>query len=332
MFAVSAGSEYTPSDGPTGPAALKRKKKERLREEVNASRIDRNETNPIQKAAITADETTYRTRMANLTELQEILQTLDVLKDREWLSEKFICNFIFSHWWDLRFSPGNRPIYLPCFDMHLLSLEIQAKGFVLYEGLERAPFFDLYQSTAWRKEDRVVCFLLLRNQGAMANGEMDCCQRSNHFFPVLFNYDDHMAHVFGTTSVMEPEVRAQIGNESGWQYWLGPQLWKSIGQGMGWGEHVGDPNAVEVVTKNWHQVCGSSNHSRELARKLNNLLERIRLWNVLTGDPPENGHAGQIEYPRRWHQPSLIQGVYAREKSSAAGLDNGMDEFGGGVA
>jgi len=258
---ASVGSEYTPSDGPTGPAALKRKK-ERLGEEVNASRIDRNETNPVQKAAITADERTYRTRMANLTELQEILQTLGLLKDREWLSEKFICNFIFSHWWDLRFSPGPRPIYLPFFDVHLLSLEIQAKGFVLYEGSERAPFFNLYQSTAWRREERALCFFLHRSQGAMENGELDCFQESNHFFPVLFNYVDHMAHVFGTRSVMDPETRVQIGDESGWQYWLGPQLWKSIGQGMGWGEQVGDPNTVEVVTKNWHQVCGPSSHSR----------------------------------------------------------------------
>ena len=106
----------------------------------------------------------------------------------------------------------------------------------------------------------MVCFLLLRNQGVMANGELDCCQRSNHFFPVLFNYDDHMAHVFGTTGTTS-EVRAQIGNGSGWQCWLGPQLWKSISQGMRWGEHMGDPNGMEVVTKNWHQVWGPSSHS-----------------------------------------------------------------------
>jgi len=260
FFLVSASTEYAPSDGPTGPVALKRGKKERLRKEVDLSRIDPNEMNPIQQAAIRADEMTYLERTANLSELQEVLQTLAVLNDKVFLSEKFICNFIFSDWWDLRFSPGNRPIYLPFADAHLLSLEIQAKGFVFYEGSEQAPFLKLYRSTACRKEDRVVCFFLLRNQEAVAEGRLDSLKQSNHFFPVLFNYEDHVAHIFGTTSVTKPEVRVQSGDCSGWQSWLGPELWKSIGQGMGWGALVKDPNTVDVVTKNWHQVCGPSSH------------------------------------------------------------------------
>ena len=238
--------------------ALKKRKRERVRERVDLSRINPNETNPILQAAIRADEVEYLERMASLFELQEVLGSLPALKGGAYLSEKFICNFVLSHWWNLRFSPGDRPIYLPFADIHFLSLEIMAKGFVSYEGLEQSPFLKLYRSTACRKKERLVCFFLLRNQEAVAKGRIDNLKQGNHFFPVLFNYEDRIAHVFGTTSVTEPEIRVERGNGSGWQSWLGPKLWKSIGQGMGWGADVGDPNAVKIVTKNWHQVCGPS--------------------------------------------------------------------------
>ena len=83
---------------------------------------------------------------------------------------------------------------------------------------------------------------------------MDKLDQSDHFFPVVFDYPAHTAYAFGVVSVKKPEIRVELAQTSGWDCWMGPQLWKVIGQELHWGEDIGDSETVNVVTKNWEQV------------------------------------------------------------------------------
>lgn len=210
----------------------------------------------MQRQAIYHDQVEYETKKADPFEWQQVLKDLDVLQPGNYLSEKVVCNYIMDQWWDIRFAPGRRPIYLPFTEVHYLSSRLTAH--LLQRGDEEFklfPFQKLHQSVACRKEDRRVCFFLFRTQSAMDGEQRDEMKSCNHFFPVLFDYDAHKAHVFGIVNVSRPGVKAERASESKWSCWLGPELWQRIAEGMGWGEDVGDPDTVRVVTKNWNQAC-----------------------------------------------------------------------------
>ena len=228
---------------------------------VQSSQIDPNQTNEVQRRAIQLDQVQYESRKADPLEWLDVLRNLGVLRPMTYLNEKVICNYVLDQWWNVRFIPGRRPIYLQFAKVHYLSLGMTAHLLQTPTAVfEINGFQQLYQSVACREDDRRVCFFLSRTQSAMGGEQRDVMACCNHFFPVLFDYDAHKAHVFGTVSTGRPEVKAEGVEESKWHCWLGPELWKMVGMGMGWGETVGDPKTVRVVTKNWKQVRGPSCH------------------------------------------------------------------------
>jgi hypothetical protein len=99
--------------------------------------------------------------------------------------------------------------------------------------------------------EKSVCFFIHRGQGR------NIMNHGNHFFPVLFDYEAHKAYAFGVSSCPESVCSSCEGMESGWQEWLGPGLWKLIGNELDWRDEVGDTDTVTVVTKNWLQVCSA---------------------------------------------------------------------------
>lgn len=221
---------------------------------MDSSQINRNEKDVARRKAIDDDEKAYQRRKSDPNESLEVLVSLDVLGDGRQLSEKVICNYVLDHWWDVRFSPGKRPIYLSFLEVNELGWDIIQDKVKHPKRFEDGEFGKLYRSVASRVEDRRVCFFVHRNQSAMARGVRDKLQHSNHFFPVVFDYTAHKAYAFGVVSVREEEVRSERGENSLWGCWLGPELWKSIGEEMHWGSDVGDVETVCVVTKNWRQV------------------------------------------------------------------------------
>jgi len=204
----------------------------------------------------------YEKRKGLAGEFLEVLSSLDVLDDGRQLSEKVICNYLLDRWWDLRFSPGKRPIYLAFAEVHELSREIAKAGGAIRSSLqlEEGAFSTFYGSVAPRAKDRRVCFFLHRNQAAVASGKKNALHGANHFFPVVFDYLAKRAHCFGVVPVQQPEIQEDEGGESDWGHWMGPQLWSLIGQEMGWGDVVGDAETVTVVTKNWPQVSQTLPH------------------------------------------------------------------------
>lgn len=254
-FPIS-GSEFLPSDRSGEPARLKKTARKKAGKKVDSSQINRNEKDQAQRTAIQRDQVAYELRKSDVNEWLEVLRSLDVLQDRRMLSEKVICNYLLDGWWDVRFSPGKRPIYLAFAEVHALSMEILRADTLPSQSIEEGVFGLMYKSVASsRPEERRVCFFLYRDQSALANGERDLLLGGNHFFPVLFDYTARKAYVFGLVSVPEPEIEVEMGEESTWACWLGPELWSLIGQEMGWGTDVGDVNTVRIVTKNWSQVC-----------------------------------------------------------------------------
>ena len=221
---------------------------------VDSSQINRNERDPALREAMQLDQVAYETRKANPVEWLEVLKNLDVLDDGRQLSEKVICNFLLDLWWDLRFAPGTRPLYLPFAEVYSLGFKILSGNQATSGGLEEGMFNLLYKSTASRATDKRVCFFLHRNQMAMCQGKRDLLHSSNHFFPVVFDYTTHKAHAFGIISDPAPNIREEAAKDSGWSCWLGPELWKLIGEELGWAEDVGDPGTVCIITKSWPQV------------------------------------------------------------------------------
>lgn len=253
---VVSGSEYVLSDQPGGPAKLRETKKEKIGKKVDSSQINRNERDEARRKAIHLDQVQYESMKADSDEWLEVLKSLEVLGHRRYLSEKVICNYTLDHWWDVRFSPGKRPIYLLFSMVHWLSLDIVAGKVKRTESFDSGEFGSLYRSVASRPEDKRVCFFLFRSQSAMNERVRDRLRgtSANHFFPVVFDYTAQKAYSFGVASVEKVEVRVERGGESPWSCWLGPELWVSIAHEMGWGEDVGDVDAVCTVEKNWQQV------------------------------------------------------------------------------
>lgn len=246
--------DYNPSHVPGGPAALRTKTKKKVAKLVDSSKINRNEIDQAQRIAIHKDQVEYENRKGLGPELEEVLSNLNVFEDRRYLSDKVICNFLLDQWWDLRFSPGRRPIYLAFGEVQQIDRDI-ARGVTNFDlSFAQGSFGGLYRSVVpWAKKKQ-VCFFLHRNQNAMASGEGNGLESPNHFFPVVFDYRAKKVHCFGVVSVEEPEVTVASGRDSSWDRWMGPKLWMAIGKELGWEEDVGDPDEVVVVIKNWCQV------------------------------------------------------------------------------
>ena len=248
---------YLPSDEPGGQATLKKKRREKAAKMVDSSGIDKNEKDQAQRKAIHDDQVEYEKRKSMLEETLEVLRSLDVMGPGRQLSEKVICNYLLDHWWDLRFAPGKRPLYLPFAEVHQLSIDILSGGVDPADSFQNGAFCRLYRSVAPRPKSKRVCFFLHRNQATLACGKRGGLATANHFFPVVFDYEAHMAHCFGLVTVETADVWVQGGDESGWACWMGPELWMWIGQELGWAQDIGDVKTVSVVTKNWKQVGAS---------------------------------------------------------------------------
>lgn len=210
-----------------------------------------------QRKAIRQDELEYEARKGNGLEIVEVLKSLSVLGHQRYLSEKVIHNHLMDQWWDLRYSPGKRPIYLDFTLVHEISTE--AKDFVSNEDLGSGAFGGLYRSVAPKSKHKWVCFFLFRNQGTICDEKSDDgdggIYGANHFFPVVFDYEARTVHCFGISSVGDPEIRVEAEKDSGWKRWRGPQMWQVIATEMGWSDHVSSKSDdVTVVTKNWPQV------------------------------------------------------------------------------
>jgi hypothetical protein len=222
---------------------------------VDSSHINKNEKDKEMRIAIHKDQVAYERRKSNG---DEVLGDLHVMEDEQQLSEKVICNNLLDHWWDVRFSPGKRPIYLAFAEVHELSGDIAHKGIAGSElTLETGVFKNLYRSVAVKPKQKWVCFFLHRNQAEMSEGKMSNLHRADHFFPVVFDYKTKRAHCFGVLSTPNPEVKVEAGPIKSWACWMGPQLWTIIGQEMGWGDDVGNTDAVTVISKSWPQVSRS---------------------------------------------------------------------------
>lgn len=190
--------------------------------------------------------------------------SLDVLGHKRYLSEKVICNYALESWWDLRFSPGRRPIYLAFPDIHVLSANICSGTYVPSKTFKTGIFQALYRATAPKPKHRMVSFFLQRSQSALVQGSNAGLSQANHFFPVVFDYQTHKAYFFGVISAKTPDVRVEGARSSGWASWMGPQLWGAIAHELGWRETVRGSESVTVVTKNWPQVCGIRPHRCKL--------------------------------------------------------------------
>ena len=256
MYRWISGSEFVPSDELRGPARLKKTKKTKTADKIDSSQINKNEADPALRNAIHLDESSYLRRKANPREWSYVLQNLKVFGPNRRLDEKAICNYLLDCWWDLRFVPHTRPIYLLFEKVHRLSRAIVNNIPPHPESFESGVFSEMYRSVAPGAADKRVCFFLLRNTATLFTGQVDMLQDSNHFFPVLFDYGAHTAYAFGIWSVgRQLEISVEEGPQSRWGCWHGAELWKLIAVHLGWNQDVGNPSTVSVVIKNWPQVC-----------------------------------------------------------------------------
>jgi hypothetical protein len=250
-----SGSDYVPSDEGREPPVVKEKRSavNVKKTFVDVTLINRNKMDKAQRAAIERDQRHYEVRKAQPDQLVETLRTLSALKHGVFLTNTIICNYILDHWWDLRFSPGRRPIYLPSYEINDISTKIFRNIDTNCDGFEDGPFSKMYRSTAPMSEDKRVCFFLHRDMSLITAGICGL-GTPNHFFPVLFDYQAHKAFVYGAVSTYHPESGVESGRTSNWASWLGPALWIQIYRMMGWGEMPGDSSTTSVVSKNWRQV------------------------------------------------------------------------------
>lgn len=250
----TSDSEFILSDQQRGPAELRERSNQTL-VVVDSSSINRNESNQTLRNQIYQDEKEYQVRKALPYEWLEVLQSLPVIGPKRYLSEKVICNYLLDCWWALRFSPQIGATYLPFSEVNQLSHSILTNQPTLL-NFQSGVFKSLYRSVISTRTTKRVCFFLHRNLELVSQGERDTLARPNHFFPVVFNYDTHEAFVFGAWSTIKKKEETRIGKgqESRWDAWLGSDLWRTIGHQLDWSNNVGDPAAVTVTIKNWHQV------------------------------------------------------------------------------
>ena len=190
---------------------------------------------------------TYLTRKAMPARWTQVLLNLNTLGPVSYLHEDVICNHLLETWWDLRFRPHTRPIYLPYSHIDSLCQKIAQGDMQVPTGSGDGAFKDMYRSTVPTTPDKRVCFFLHDRIFTPDNSKM--------FFPILFDYGAHTAYAFGT-STPGADFVAGRGDQSTWNRWLGPKLWTVIGRHLGWMVDDGKPATVKVVTKKWTKVCG----------------------------------------------------------------------------
>lgn len=229
------------------------------------------------REAIQKDEAEFQARKADPLDWLEVLRDLDVLSPGRFLSDRVICHYLLGVWWAIRFEERGF-IYLPFLVVHLASTSINI-GRIASPGFE-GTFAYMYRAVAPYTKHRRACFLLLRNSLALSSHQRSVALTNpNHFFAVAFDYRTHKAYIFGTVSTEQAVVDVETGEGGSWDCWLGPELWRAMGEDMGWKEDVGDPNTVEVVTKNWKQVRSTLNlnHNRNTNPDLHLSLDRMEL-------------------------------------------------------
>lgn len=228
---------------------------------VDSSHIDRNEGDQARRDAIHRDQLEYKTRKSSPDQWAEVLHHLNSAGIHGHLYPKIISNHILEKWWDVKFSPGGRPIYLAFRDLNLLIQDLSLGDHTPSESFESGFFHGLYRSVASSPKCKMVCFFLQRSDVIVSgHGYSPLDDRENHFFTVLFDYQAHKAYSFGFMSVGKAEVRVEAGAARGWAGWMGPSLWEAIAYEMGWTEGEQFTQTVEVVTKNWPQVSGAWPH------------------------------------------------------------------------
>jgi hypothetical protein len=69
---------------------------------------------------------------------------------------------------------------------------------------------------------------------------------SDHFFPVIFDYQHRTVHVLGH-HISDPLMNVNGVDPHDWTDWSGPQYWRRIGLLHGWS--TGDATNMSVITK-----------------------------------------------------------------------------------
>ncbi|KAF9779913.1 hypothetical protein BJ322DRAFT_1167208, partial [Thelephora terrestris] len=152
----TSGSEFIPSDQPGGPARLRKPPKEKFAKKVDASNINRNETSEARRKAIQDDQVHYERRKTSPDEWIEVIEETKSAGHSQHLNPKIMCNYILEKWWDVRFAPGKRPIYLSFPEMELLTQSLIHGEYVPSTTFNKSDFSGLYSSTAPNAKHRIV--------------------------------------------------------------------------------------------------------------------------------------------------------------------------------
>jgi len=220
----------------------------------------RPEVEPMAKSLMVRNQMAYLRARASPYEWQDILSDLTIFAPGRWLSEKVICRPLMDSWWSRRHEAQTGCTYLSFPIIHEMSMAIRngTVGDSTHPcGLVDGCFYNQYGSVIPHLTHRRVGFALIRNIGMMhgtaeaslGNGR----QRENHFFTVVFDYDSQRAYSFGAFGSGQ-EVDMQPAQESRWDAWHGPELWRNIAYSLGWGDSLRPANGIHVVSKEWQQV------------------------------------------------------------------------------
>lgn len=193
---------------------------------------------------------------------QEMLNDLHFIGPKGWLSWAPLCRNLMDLWWPRRYDSQAAVTYLPLAILHEMSTAICHQGEDSHgpKAFSQGPFFSQYSSVIPFLKRKRVGFVLSRNvasMGALAPVfRTQQVEQANHFFPVVFDYDTKFAYSFGAfCDTKRPATETLVATESSWERWLGPQLWTHVAFSLGWQDHLCPLTEVNVVSKEWKQVC-----------------------------------------------------------------------------
>jgi hypothetical protein len=151
------------------------------------------------------------------------LLEIQTLKIGKWLDQTIINFYLLHHWLH------NRDDAL----FYLVNLELTLTS----SNMPNQMQLDSYESYAGRRRPfppRPVIAVI---------------GHSHHFFVAIFDYSAMMAYVLGSRISHSGYYHIDVP----WNDWNGPRLWNFLAALHGW--QAGDVNEVEVVARQWRQVC-----------------------------------------------------------------------------
>lgn len=251
---------YQPSDISNGEMPVRIKPQREPFVWDNIITQARTEMDPTAKSLMLRNQMAYLCARASPYEWQEILNDLSIFEPGEWLSEKVVCRPLMDSWWSRRHEAQTKCTYLPFSILHEMSMAIRNGGAddsTHVHGLVGGRFYNQYGSIIPHLTHRRVGFVLIRNISSLCGitntGVGYGQQKANHFFAVVFDYDSQRAYSFGAHGGGR-DVNVQIAEESKWDTWYGPDLWREIAYNLGWEDSIHSTGMVHVISKEWEQA------------------------------------------------------------------------------